>query len=70
MHVMWPRYSAYSYIINVAHLTYHSAVGTTFDVISYDAVRAVEQTHHLPDAEELRYLLCHGRRLLLKKQDS
>ena len=36
-------------------------MGTTFNVFSYDAVWAEHRTHHLPNAEQIRYVLCHGR---------
>ena len=36
-----------------------SAVGTTFNVFSPDAVWAEHRTHHLPDAEPVRFVLYH-----------
>ncbi len=38
-----------------------AAVGTTFNVLSYDAVWAEHRTHHFPNTEKIRYVLCHGR---------
>ncbi len=38
-----------------------AAVGTTFNVFSYDAVWAENWTHHLPNACRMRYLLPHRR---------
>ncbi len=38
-----------------------AAVGTTFNVFSYDAVWAENWTHHLPNAGRMRYLLRHKR---------
>ena len=34
-------------------------VGTTFNVISYYAVWAEQRTNHLPNTEQMRYILCH-----------
>ncbi len=34
------------------------AVGTTINVLSYDAVSLENLTYHLPDAEQMRYVLC------------
>ncbi len=40
---------------------YHIAlVGTAFNVLSYDTVWAGHRTHHLPNAEQIRYVLCNG----------
>ncbi len=38
-----------------------AAVGSTFNVVSYDAVWAEHRIHHLPNAEQIRYVLRHGR---------
>ena len=38
-----------------------AAVGTTFKVFSYDAAWAKHRTHHLPNVEQIRYVLRHGR---------
>ncbi len=46
-----------------------AAVSTTFNVFSYDAVKAEYRTNHLPDAEQT----CHGRgfiQLLTIRQNS
>ncbi len=40
-----------------------ATVGTTFNVFSYDAVWAKHLTHHIPNAKQIRYVLCHGRGL-------
>ncbi len=44
-----PRHSPYSYYLCLA--TDMPAVGTTFNVFSYDAFLAENRTHHLPNAE-------------------
>ena len=49
---------AFTLLILASHI---AEVGTTFNVFSYDAVRAEHRTHHLPIAEQIRYVLCHGR---------
>ncbi len=41
---------------------WHSSSRYTFKVFSYDAVWAKLWTYHLPDAEQICYMLCHGRR--------
>ena len=38
-----------------------AAVGTTFSVFSYAAVWVEHRTHNFPNAEQKRYVLCHGR---------
>ena len=40
-----------------------AAVGTAFNVFSFDAVWVEHRTHHLPNAEQIRYVLCQGRGL-------
>ena len=57
-----PRHSPYSYYLCCASDI--AAVGTTFNVFSYDAVLPEHRTHHLPNAKQIRYVLCHGRGLL------
>ena len=44
--------------INLTHLSF--AVGTTFDVFSYDANCAVIQTHHLAKNERRHYVLSYN----------
>ncbi len=39
-------------------------VGTTFNELSYDVVLVEHRTHHLPDAERMRYVLFHGRSII------
>ena len=36
----------------------------TINVFSYDAVWAEHRTHHLPNAEQISYVLCNGRESL------
>ncbi len=43
-----------------------AAVGTTFNVFSYDAVWAELRTHHLPNAGRMRYRLRQTRGLPTK----
>ncbi len=45
-------------IINIAALV------TTFNAFSYDTILAQHRTHHLSDAELIRYAICQRRRLL------
>ncbi len=40
-----------------------AAVGTTFIVFSYDGIWAEHPTHHLSNAEQIGYVLRHGRGL-------
>ena len=51
-----------THTINVVHLLYRyiAAVNTTFNIFSYDAVWTEHRTHHLPDAGQMRYMLCDG----------
>ncbi len=42
-----------------------AAVGMSFKVFSYDAFWAEHRTHYLPNAEQMRYMLCDGRGLNL-----
>ena len=65
----WPKTGATEYRLFGAKafplLSYYqfrtsdiAAVGTTFNVFSYDAVRAEHRTHHFPNAEQICYVLC------------
>ena len=38
-----------------------SSVGTTINVFSYDTARSEHWTLRLPDAEQIRFVWCHGR---------
>ena len=38
---------------------WHSS--SRYNVFSYDAVWAEHRTRHLPNAEQIRYVLCHGQ---------
>ncbi len=51
-----PPYSYYK-----CHVTDKAAVGTTFNVFSYDAVGAKHRTHQ--NAEQILYILCNRRGL-------
>ncbi len=56
-----PRHSPYSYYS--CRVSDIAAVVTTFNVYSSNAVWAEHRTHHLQNAEQIRYVLCHGRGL-------
>ena len=52
-----PSYSSYCHYY--LHTTDIAALDTTFNVFEYNDW-AKNRTHYLPDAEQMRYLLCHG----------
>ncbi len=41
-----------------------AVVGTAFNVFNLVAVWAKHQTQHLPDAEQMHYVLCRGREFI------
>ena len=59
LRLFWAKAFPPIHTINVASDI--AAVGTTFNVFSYEVVWAKNWTHNLPNAVRIRYQLCHRR---------